>query len=145
MADLLQTDPWAGAIWIAAWVSVSILFRRWAGKPIWPKAPDDALVVEEKASAPFAANCLLVAVTPEHLVISPTFPFNLMFLPEVWGLEHYVPLSEIDGATTYRSRTGLNVEVQVRGRTRPIRLKLRQPSAFVRQLGAAALSPARDR
>jgi len=34
-----------------------------------------------------ASNCLIIAVTRDDLVVTPRFPFNLMFLPEVYGLE----------------------------------------------------------
>ena len=42
-----------------------------------------------------ARNCLLVYVADGALTIVPVFPFNLMFLPEIYGLETTAPISAI--------------------------------------------------
>jgi hypothetical protein len=38
-----------------------------------------------------AKKFLWVAVTKDHLHVSPHFPFSLMLLPEAFGLDHRVP------------------------------------------------------
>lgn len=38
-----------------------------------------------------AKNLLWIIVTRDHLHVSPHFPFNLMFLPEVFGWDHRIP------------------------------------------------------
>jgi len=40
-------------------------------------------------------NCLLVYVADGALTIIPVFPFNLMFLPEIYGLETTAPISDV--------------------------------------------------
>lgn len=84
--------------WITLAIAVSIAFRKKRGKPIFPKAPPDALFAERGCSGrsldtPWARiggarNCLLVALTPQRLAIVPIFPFDLIFLPEIYGLDH---------------------------------------------------------
>src|SRR4029453_18668639 len=37
-----------------------------------------------------ASNCLSVTLSGSALVVRPMFPFNLMFLPEIYDLEHVI-------------------------------------------------------
>ena len=78
---------------------------------------------------------MIVAVTPDALVVSPKFPFNLMFLPEVYGLEHNVPLSKIGHIDEQRARAS-NVMIWLNDGQK-LGLKLRDPSGFVAALRAA--------
>ncbi len=84
--------PFLAVGWIVFVIGVSIVFRRSRGKPLFPKVPVDAIYVEKSASGRWASNCLLVAVTQKALSVVPKFPFNLMFLPEVYGLERTIPI-----------------------------------------------------
>jgi hypothetical protein len=87
--------------WIIAWIATSIVYRRKAHKPLFPRVPNDAVFAETRLSGRSlrnwvtriggASNCLLVYVSDSALTIVPMFPFNLMFLPEVYGLETTVP------------------------------------------------------
>ena len=45
-----------------------------------------------------ARNCLWVAVTEDSLQVGVHFPFSLMFLPEIYGLEFAVPGNRIRSA-----------------------------------------------
>jgi hypothetical protein len=91
--------------WLGAWIAGSILYRRKSGKPLFPRAPDTAVFAEAWRSGRSlknvltriggARNCLLVYVADGALTIVPVFPFNLMFLPEIYGLETTSPISDI--------------------------------------------------
>lgn len=37
----------------------------------------------------------MITVTPKELIVTPRFPFNLMFLPEIYGMEACVPRSRV--------------------------------------------------
>ncbi|MEQ1726456.1 MAG: hypothetical protein ABL882_11080 [Sphingopyxis sp.] len=96
---------WLAPFWIAGWIGISIVFRLNRGKPIFPKRPDGALFYEGWASGRSLAtlwgriggarNCLMITVTPKELIVTPRFPFNLMFLPEIYGMEACVPRSRV--------------------------------------------------
>ncbi|HEX4739079.1 MAG TPA: hypothetical protein VH331_16120 [Allosphingosinicella sp.] len=112
---------------------LSILYRRRAGKPIFPKVPADVRYVDRRGSAPFASNCLLVWVTADTLEIVPYFPFTLMFLPEVYGLERSIPISTIRDVK--RPRFSLsNVIVTYGDEDRRLRLTVRRPNDLVAAL-----------
>ena len=77
-----------------------------------------------------ASRCLIVAVTDEALIVGPRFPFNLMFLPEVWGMEYNIPISDVAEVRTKRSWLGTNVRV-LHGESRyAFGLKVLDPDAF---------------
>jgi len=87
--------------WIALWILGSIVFRTSRGKPIVSRLPQGALYTERSASGRSsggflrslggASRCLLVGVTHDELIVAPRFPFTLMFLPEIYGLEYRLP------------------------------------------------------
>lgn len=120
---------WIAGGWVILIIGFSIVIRKMSDKDIFPTAPDDALFAERGASARMASRCLLVAVTKNALVVTPTFPFNLMFLPQVYGLEHDIPISSIDQIQTKRSWLGSNAIVSY-GKGRKLALKLKQPEKF---------------
>lgn len=92
-------------IWIGGWIAASVVYRRIHDKPLWPRSPADARYRELGASGvndthPLgklggASRCLLVTVNARELRVTPFFPFNLMFLPEIYGLELLAPISSI--------------------------------------------------
>lgn len=131
----------ATVVWLLGVIGLSILFRRLRGKPIIPRAPANALFAESWRSGRSlsnwlgrvfggARNCLLVYVADGAVTIVPQCPFNLMFLPEVYGLEGRVPLG---GATcevkqgVFRTMLWLHFDGQPR-----FELHLRNPQAFQR-------------
>jgi len=97
--------PWWGLAWVAFCIALSVLLRLSRGAPIFPVIPRSALFRASWASGRSrksfltalggARNCLLIGVTKEELIVVPCFPFNLMFLPEVFDLEHRVPRRDI--------------------------------------------------
>jgi hypothetical protein len=90
---------------IVLWIIASVIYRKIKGKPLVPRKPDRSVFFERRASGCSNLNfltklggarrCLLVAVTDNALIIQPMFPFNLMFLPEFYGLEHNILLKDI--------------------------------------------------
>ena len=97
-----------GALQIVVFVWASIRHRRAHGKPIVFRDVPDAQFIERKASGYShrtwytrlgrASRCLIVAVKDNRLVIRPFFPFNLMFLPETYGMEYDIPVSHVTSA-----------------------------------------------
>jgi hypothetical protein len=128
---------WLSLIWIVFLVLLSVVIRKARDKPIVPKVPQNALYAERSASGGMASNCLIVAVTPDALVVTPRFPFNLMFLPEIYGMEHNVPRSTITQVSAARS-WGSNVTIS-RREGRDLKLKVRDPAGFVAALEASKL------
>lgn len=134
-------------IWLAGWVAASILYARRKGLPIFPQAPREAPFAERGVSGHAgglralggARNCLLVFIHDGRLRITPIFPFNLAFLPQVWGLDHDIQRRDIirverepglfGDAVVITYRKGLDAE--------RITLKLRDPTGFEKALTPA--------
>lgn len=137
--------------WIALAVAVSVAFRKKRGKPLFPKAPMDAIFSERGCSGrsldtPWgriggARNCLFVALTPARLVITPTFPFNLIFLPEIYGLDHNLAYSAIRNVADRRGILGRKITITYSDtKVRRVELRVRRHNDFLeglRQLGVS--------
>ena len=78
----------------------------------------------------FASNCLLVAVTDTTLIVVPQFPFNLMFLPAIYGLERNIPLATIKVVEIVKGFLGKSVLITYGDTDRRLRLKVREPFAL---------------
>jgi hypothetical protein len=88
----------------------------------------------------------VVAVVDRRLIIRPRFPFNLGFLPEIYGLEYDLSVDQITSVQPREGRSG-RVDLQFRdssamtdGRTttdelHDVTLYLRDPDRFVAALG----------
>lgn len=124
--------------WLVFVIGISILFRRSKGKPVFPAVPNGALYVDRWASGRWAHNCLLVAVTDKALFVGPKFPFNLMFLPEIYGLERTLPLRDIREVRRLRG-FGIGYNVAVDYGEAELRLKVRNPRAFVDALARSSV------
>ena len=137
----VEQDPFLFPFWVMfaaafAWVAliygVSIVVRRAKGKPIFPKVPAGALYADKWASGRWASNCLIVSVTDKAVSVVPKFPFNMGFLPEIYGLERTIPVASVREVRCLRS-FGLFNNVAVvydDGVQRELRLKVRNPQAF---------------
>src|SRR5262245_25948147 len=111
----------ASLLWVAAVVTVSVFVRRSRGKPVLFFSVPNAIFQERTASGCSneswwrrlggANNCLVVAVASDRLVIRPWFPFNLMFLPEIYGLEYEVSLGNVRTVTVDRFLTRQRVRL----------------------------------
>jgi hypothetical protein len=105
---------------------------------VFPAVPDDAIYVDKWASGRWASNCLLVAVTGKALSVVPKFPFNLMFLPEIYGLERTIPVRFIREVRRLHG-FGLGNNVAVDYGEAELRLKVRNPQAYVDALARSSV------
>jgi len=135
-------------LWVLFWIVASIVYRKSRGKAILPSKPETSLFCEGWASGHSnsniftklggAHNCLLVAVTPDSLIIQPRFPFNLMFLPEIYGLEYCIPGFNIRAVEKKGRIFGKGVEIQfidVDGSEKFVRLYLKRTDEFLEAIG----------
>ena len=120
---------WLPPAWIACVVLLSVIVRKRSGKPIVPAVPENAIYADRNASGRWASKCLIVAVTSDAFIVMPKFPMNLMFLPEIYGLEYNIPrgeISRVDGRKTWAA----NVQISLRD-GRKFKLKVHNPAAFL--------------
>jgi len=74
----------------------------------------------------------MVVLTPERLVIAPLFPFTLIFLPEIYGLDHDLDISAIREVVDRTGLLGRRITLTYAGpRLRRVELRLRHPDAFL--------------
>jgi len=76
-----------------------------------------------------ARNCLLVYVADNKLTIVPNFPFNLMFLPEIYGLEIAAPISDVD-VEIVDGLFGERVQLTINKSAKRFELSLRDSKGF---------------
>ena len=126
---------WVAFGWVTFVILASIVYGISANKPIFPKVATDAAYSERWASGPFAANCLLVYVTHDALSVVPRFPFNLMFLPEIYRLERTILLNSISAIKRNRTSTS-NVQIEYGDMGKVLRLRVRNPEALIASLGS---------
>lgn len=138
-----------GAIgWIMLWIGASIFYRKSKGKPIFPRKPEHPVFFESSGSGHSnrnfltklggARNCLSVAVTEDSLIVQPIFPFNLMFLPEIYGLEYNIPRKNIRTIVEKKAFLGRIVTLEFAtsdGEQHSIELRLRGMDQFLKALG----------
>ena len=139
---------WAAAVLL--WFVASVAWRLHRGRPLIARRLPGAVFAERWASARFgtglvarlgtAKNCLHVQVTDTALVIHPHFPFTLGFMPEVYNLDHRIPLAGIRAATIVHDGRLKTVEVLYadgpRG-TGVVQVLLRDAASFVQHCSAA--------
>ena len=83
-----------------------------------------------------AKNCLNIAIADKRLYVFPIFPFNLMFLPEIYNLEHVIPLDQIESVELKKGVVGNSLELtfQSNGKTKAIKLRLKKIEEFINVL-----------
>ena len=155
--DTYLFRPWLALIWVVGWLCLSVLYRRIRNKPIFFFSVPGARFIEGLASGysndrwwrRFAGmrNGLVVAVTADRLVIRPWFPFTLMFLPEVHGLEFDVALSDVFSVTVHKGLFKRLIRLRFRngGARGDVTLILRQADSFLGLLPEDAVTPRRTR
>ena len=104
---VLYVGLMAGAcVFAVAWMIATAMQRQAQGKPLVTPALPYTLFRETRVSAYVGQprfrwsysgvrRGMLVAVTPQHLILAPQFPNSLMFLSGGEAFEHTVPLGEI--------------------------------------------------
>lgn len=132
-------------VWIALVILASIVYRIYSTKGTLKIPTHEILFSERWASGAShknfltklggAANCLSVSVSRTALVVRPMFPFNLMFLPEIYDLEHAISRNKIKNIT---DADGKSVDIDYEmddGSIRRIVLSLRKKDEFLRVVG----------
>ena len=132
---------------IGLWVGASIVYRKSRGKPLFSRKPSDAVFFEANGSGHSnrnlltklggARNCLSVAVTKEAVLTQSQFPSSLMFLPEVYDLEHKIQRRHLRSVTPKKLLFGRSVELEfttLEGESRSIELCLRGLDRFLEVL-----------
>jgi hypothetical protein len=145
-------------LWISGWIGASVVFRFNKGKPLRPSAPADARFVERWASGNCldtlwsrlggARNCLLVTLSESELYVCPQFPFNLMFLPEIYGLEDRVTYDRIRNCVAIDRWYGKSVRldfIRSNGSDSTFRLILRKRQEFLSTLETLIPQPSNHR
>jgi hypothetical protein len=142
----------APILWILGLVAISIWYRRSKGEPIFPRLPDDADFGEKGCSgrslkSPLSkiggsTRCLLVAVRKGKLIITPQFPFNLMFLPEIYGLDIKEPVSTVASVKPVSSlfQRALRIEF-TDGGPAPVEVVLHDERGFEQAIGSSLMAP----
>lgn len=80
----------------------------------------------------------MVQVTEYELDIHPFPPFNLLFLPEIYGLEHRVSLKDIMSAKIAKKLFWRKVELEFKtseGKVEGVSLWLKNPEEFLDAIG----------
>lgn len=138
---------WPALIWIAFVIAASLIYRRAAGKPVLFFTLRSASFLERTASGHSndnflrrlggARNCLVVGVVADRLIVRPFFPFNLVFLPEIYGLEHEIAIKDVVRAELGRSFWQKSLVVTYRNQsaeTRSLTLYLKDPERLAQLL-----------
>ncbi len=141
--ETIAVFSWPFAVGLA-----SILYRRSRGKPIFYRKPASYKFRQANASGRShrswftriggANGCLVVQVTDNKLDIHPFFPFNLFFLPEIYGLEYEISLINILSARLVKKMFTRSIEVEFRtndGDNETITLQLKHPEDFLAAIG----------
>lgn len=95
----------AAFFWVALVIVASIIYKARKSKKLPSIDPKEVLYQEDGVSGSShksiitrlggARNCLLVTATNNEIDIHPSFPFNLMFLPEIYDLNHRIAVKDI--------------------------------------------------
>ena len=136
-------------VWLVLVILASLVYRSIKKKGVSPLTGTDIQFSEKGASgwshknvvtkAGGARNCLIVELGRAGLWIRPFFPFNLMFLPELCDLEHYIPREKIRAVTPQQGIRGKSVVVDFtseKGINKRVELRLRKHDEFLRYFAA---------
>ena len=113
-----EIASYLGLAWVLFLAALSAIYRTNKGKPVLFWSVPDADFVVHFASGHAgrkwflgfggASNCLVVAVAHGRFIVRPWFPFNLLFLPEIFGIECDVPLEWVTSASCSDSRFSIH-------------------------------------
>lgn len=152
----LEILQFALLIWLLALVGGSILFRRLRGKPILRSSPSLYRYREgwisgysHRGVLTFfggARRCLTVTLTDRLLTVHPNFPLSLFFLPEVYDLDHRIPLEQLRSVEKKQKFFSTAVDVTyetARGALHTFSIFVRDSDQFVYsvQMAGRALLP----
>lgn len=150
MSNFFDFLPVYAAGWLTFLILASVIYRRRKGKVIFRPSFDQPLFLETWRSGYShrnvltrlggASNCLWVAVDEKGLRIAPHFPFTLMFLPEIYGLEFHVSgdaIRSVERQEGLLTNNRVRISVELPTRTEAVfEVVLRDPDAFIRAIEA---------
>jgi hypothetical protein len=141
------SSPWSALLWLTCVIAASAIYRRLVGKPVLFFNLPAASFLERAASGHSndnilrqiggARNCLVVGVVADRFIVRPIFPFTLMFLPEIYGLEYDIKVSDIVGTKLGRFLWMKKLVVTFlneRAQTRSVTLYLKNPERLAELL-----------
>jgi hypothetical protein len=143
---ILKSDAFVvfAALWVVGWLLASLLVRRANGKSVFAPSSASFQFAERWASGRSldnwlsklggAGNCLFVGVDRNQFIVQPQFPFSLGFLPDLYRLEHEVPLQSIVRVESHNRLLRRVVTIEYKARTgtmRTVELGLRRPDDFL--------------
>jgi len=143
---------WIPLLWIAGWLAASLFYRKLRGKPIFYARLPNTRFRQTNASGNShrhwftriggANGCLVVQVTETELDIHPFPPFNWLFLPEIYGLEYRVPLTNVRSAELRKRffRSCVDVVLQTDDGETKVSLYLAHPDEFLAAIGMRSSS-----
>jgi hypothetical protein len=131
--------------WVGFWLVISAYLRRRSGKPLFPTMPIDAAFKENACSGRSLKNLLTsiggahgalqIYVKGGNLVITPLFPFNLLFLPEIYGLDYEVPVRRISRVERNSSLFGESLRIHFENGAPPsVEVRVRKPEELIQAL-----------
>jgi hypothetical protein len=133
---------WAALVFI--WLGASVIYRIAVGKPLFARTSQGSAFSERWTSGragngilarmSTAKNCLHVQVDRQSLHIHPHFPITLGFVPEIYGMDHVVPLNAVRSAVILGGRHAQAVEVRYAvsgGEEQVLQLLLRNAEKFI--------------
>jgi hypothetical protein len=136
-----------GVAWIVLVIVASLIYRSRKQKQL-PDIPDADLRFSELGASGRsyknfitklggARGCLVVKLGRQGLLVRPFFPFNLMFLPEIYDLEHFIPREKIRNVKPVKGFFGKYVLIDFeteRGQQKRIELRLRKQDEFLKAM-----------
>ena len=151
--DLTTTElaPYLGLAWVLFVAVLSVIYRTNKGKPVLFWSVPNADFIVHFASGhggrswfhgfAGANSCLVVAVARGRFIVRPWFPFNLLFLPEIFGIECDVPLEWVTSVDCSESRFSIRrIVIEFNDellQPRAISLRLRDTERLLEFLPAA--------
>lgn len=136
---------WLGLTLFVSCTGAAFLIRYSSGKPFFAHIPANATYAQRWASgrslknlftrAFHANNCLMVAVTPDRVVVQPQFPLSVL-APPFADLEHTIRRENVRRVSIEEFWFARCVEIEfaVSGATRKVQLTVSDPEALVRAL-----------
>jgi hypothetical protein len=146
----------SSTFWLAAivlWFALSVLYRIYAKKPMFATVGADCKFSEKWASGRFgtgvvarlgtAKNCIHVRVTDKTIEIHPQFPFTLGFMPEIYNLDHSIPLENVRSVIIMTDGRMKALEMKYKGRNgsdQVAQLLLKNAASFIQHATAKSAS-----
>ncbi len=143
----------ASLFWVGLVIVASIIYKVKTGKKLPPIDSKEILYQEDGVSGSShksivtrlggARHCLLVTATKNEIDIHPSFPFNLMFLPEIYDLKQRIAVKDIKSIQKIEHVMGkpsIKIEyMQNSGEIKSFELYLGNANKFLSSIGREAV------